>query len=179
MHFKLTFIIHSSLLPRCDMSDPLSIIASVVTLISTADSILKTLQRVKDLRKAPSEILALLNEVTDLRVVLDDVSDCLTEVGETSPSDTKRLQHMTTLINRAEEQMLKLDDVIHGTIGKSKSLGDDSKMWMIQWMRAKGPVEVIRQHLRDVRLNIMTQMMVINTCVSKQELCQRTQCLCV
>ena len=152
------------------MTDPLSIITSVVTLIGTTDSILKTLQSFKDLRKAPSEVLALVNEVTDLRVVLDNVSDYITEAEQTKLSDTKRLQHITTLIKRAEEHLLKLDDVIHSAIGKSGPSREGSKMWRIQWMKAKGPVEIIRQRLRDVRLNIVTQMMVINTWVSQHKL---------
>ena len=148
------------------MSDPLSIIASVVTLIGTADTILKTLQRFRNLRKAPDEVLALINEVTDLQIVLDDVSGCLSEAGETSTSDTRRLQHMATLINRAKENMLQLEDIMRSVIGKYGSLRDDWKMWRVRWVGAKDPVEVVRQNLRDVRLNIMTQMMVINTYVA-------------
>ena len=144
------------------MTDPLSIAASVITLIGTADAIVKSLQKVRNLRKAPGEVLALYNELTDLRVVLDDVSSCLSEVGDTSSSATKRLRHMASLIDRAKEHMQRLDETMHGRILKSGSLDGEFKVSRTQWMKAKAPAEAIRQDLREVRLNIMAQMMTIN-----------------
>ena len=147
------------------MADPLSITASIVTLVGVADAIVKSFQKARNLRNAPCEVLALYNEVKDLRVVLDDATGCISEIDETSTAVTRRLRHMDHLVKKAKEQMLGLDEIIQRRILKSGSLDDEFQVSGKQWMRAKGPVEAIRQNLRDTRLNIMTQIMAINAYV--------------
>ena len=147
------------------MADPLSIAASVITVIGAADSIGKSLGKVKTLRNAPAEVLALQNEVSDLRIVLDDVNFCVLDMGstETSTRITIRLQHLSELVDRAKSQLLQLDKLLHYDIIKPGSLDGEFKVSRTEWLRAQSAVEAIRQSLRDVKLNIATQMMGINS----------------
>ena len=61
------------------MADPLSIAASVITVIRAAGSIGRTLSKIRSVKDTPNAIHALQNEVSDLRIVLGDVDLLLTE----------------------------------------------------------------------------------------------------
>ena len=55
------------------MADPLSITASIIAVIGAAEGVGKTLTKIRNIRNAPTELLALINEVSDLRTILNDI----------------------------------------------------------------------------------------------------------
>ena len=57
------------------MADPLSIVASAISIVGAAKTVSKTLSTVIKLRKldVPDELMTLVNEVSDLRSVVDQV----------------------------------------------------------------------------------------------------------
>ena len=146
------------------MATTLSLIASVIAVVGAADTIAKTISEVKVLRDAPDELLALNNEVSDLTVILRNVESCVTgndaERG-TVPPDT--LQHMFTLVDRAKSRLLELDRLIHYKLLESGSFNADYKVFWIRWARAKSTVESHRMALRDIRQNIVLQILVISS----------------
>ena len=90
------------------MADPLSLVASIIAVVGVAETIGKTLSKVKLLRSAPDELLALNNEVADLTMTLRHVESCIKR-GNTATPDTElrdSLQHLSTLIKRAKGQLI-------------------------------------------------------------------------
>ena len=61
------------------MADPLSIAASIIAVVGAAEGVGKTLTKIRNIRNAPNEILALINEVSDLRVILNDLEGFITQ----------------------------------------------------------------------------------------------------
>lgn len=57
--------------------DPLTITASIVTLIEAGSQLSRLLRKVIRLKKAPAVLLALNNEISDLQVVIGDINDLL------------------------------------------------------------------------------------------------------
>ena len=55
------------------MADPFSITAGIVVIVGAAGGITKTLEKIKDFRNAPDELLALINEVSDFRLILNNL----------------------------------------------------------------------------------------------------------
>lgn len=53
--------------------DPLSVAASVLVVVTTATSVLTTLEKIRGFRRAPKEVWALIDEVSDLKTVLGSV----------------------------------------------------------------------------------------------------------
>ena len=153
------------------MADGLSLVASIIAVLGAADTIGKTLSRVKVLRSAPDEVLALNNEISDLTITLRNVDSCISMgttqgIGTTDrraiPKDV--FQHMSTLITRAKDQLLQLEQLIHYRILKSGSFDGEYKVFRARWVRARSTVESHRQALRDVRQNIVMQLLIINSC---------------
>ena len=73
---------------------------------------------------------------------------------------------MSTLVNRAKEKLLELDELIQYKLVKLGSTSDQIKVSRREWLRAKNTIEKFRQSLRDIRLNIVTHMVVVNSWVS-------------
>ena len=144
------------------MADPLSITASIIAVIGAAEGIGKTFAKIRNVRHAPSEVLALMNEVSDLKVILGDVERYF--VRDTRRTlHSEQLQTMSTLVNSAKEYILKLDQLIHYRLLKADSTQTEFKVSRHEWAAAKHMIERFRQGLRDVRLNLVTQMVVINS----------------
>ena len=148
------------------MADALSLIASIIAVVEAAETIGKIISRGKILRNAPDELLALHNEVSDLTVTLRNIEGCIsTNSSQRSTVPQDILQHTATLIDRAKHRLLKLDHLIHYRLLKSGSFEGDYKNFRVRWMRARSDVERHRVTLRDIRQNLVLQILVINSYV--------------
>ena len=147
------------------MADPLSVTASIIAVLGAAEGVSKTLAKIRNLRHAPEELLALINEVSDLRIILGDVQNYVRDnAGFPALQDT--LQHLSVLLNRGKEKLLQLDELVQYRLTKPESVTDQIKVSRREWARAKTTIDTFRQDLRDIRLNIITQMVVMNSWVS-------------
>lgn len=146
------------------MADLLSLAASIITVVGAADTISKTLSKIKILHHAPEELLALNNEVSDLKVVLSSVESYITaEHLDASVTSQDLPRHMSTLLERAKDQLLQLDQLIHYRFLKAGSLDGEYKIFRLEWVKAKSTVENHRQVLRETRQNLVTQLTLINS----------------
>ena len=53
--------------------DPLSIVASCITVVAFDGTVTKGLKKLRDLSNVPDILLSILNEVADLTLVLQDI----------------------------------------------------------------------------------------------------------
>ena len=140
------------------MADPLSITASIIAVIGAAEGVSKTLAKIKNIRNAPSEVLALVNEVSDLRIVLGDVERYIIRDTTGTYRSPEQLRTMSTLVTRASGHLLELDKTIQYRLIKANSTAADFRVSRHEWAVARPAVERFRQSLRDVKLNMVTQM---------------------
>ena len=123
-----------------------------------------TISRAKILRDAPDELLALHNEVSDLTITFRSIENVISTQdlgGSTLPRDL--LHHTSTLIDRARQRLLKVDHPINHRLLKSGSLDGDYKVFWIRWMRVRNEMEGHRAALRDIRQNLILQVLMINS----------------
>ena len=144
------------------MADPLSITASIIAVVGAAEGIGKTFAKIRNVRHAPGEVLALMNEVSDLKIILENVERYFVR-NASRGLHIEQLQTLSALVDRAKEYMLELDQLIHYRLLKAHSTTAEFKVSRYEWAAAKHMVERFRQSLRDVRLNLVTQMIVINS----------------
>ena len=141
------------------MADPLSIATSILAFISTAEAVGKVLLKLKKLQTAPDEYLAYINEVSDLRNILSSIRDYMVRNTSSAPVSHTELSNLSALIERAKATIIEVDSLIQYRIVKAGSL----KISRREWVRAKDTIEKFRQILRDIRLSIIAQMVVINS----------------
>ena len=144
------------------MADPLSITASIIAVVGAAEGVTKTLTKIKNIRNAPEELLALINEVSDLQIVLGDIQS-YTQTMTISPPIQDAFQHLSVLIDRARNKLLQLDELIQYRLTKPESAVGRIKVSRREWATARTTIDNFRQSLRDIKLNIIAQMSVINS----------------
>ena len=150
------------------MADPLSFTASIIAILGVTDSVGKALSKIKVLKESPDELLALINEVSDFKVVLYDIERQFRDRPQTSnASTTDQYSHLSDLIYRAKDPLLKLEEMIEYQFKRAESGDGHFRVSRIEWLRAKVVVERLRQTLRDTRQNIQSYMALINSYVEK------------
>ena len=83
----------------------------------------------------------------------------------TSPPIQDAFQHLSLLIGRARDMLLQLDELIQYRLTKPESAVSRIKVSRREWATAKTTIDNFRQSLRDIKLNIIAQMGVINSYV--------------
>lgn len=146
------------------MADLLSLAASIITVVGAADTVSKTLSKIKIFLHAPEELLALNNEISDLKVVLSCINSFVTsEQSDAAAMSQDFFQHVSALLEKAKDRLLQLEQLIHFRFLKSGSLNGDYRVYRLKWVRARNTVESHRQALRDTRQNLLTQVTLINS----------------
>ena len=148
------------------MADPLSIVASVIAVVGAIEGVSKTLAKIRTLRNAPSELQALVNEVSDLRIIVGDVENYTSRNTNQLQAPHDQLKNMSILVARAKDCILELDMLIHSRLlrpGAQERKEKAIKVSRREWAQARGTIERFRQTLRDIRLNIATEMLVLNS----------------
>ena len=148
------------------MADPLSITASIIAVVGAAEGVGKTIKKIRNFREAPNELLFLINEISDLRIVLGDIKGNLIQNASSIHLQEEQSEHLSTLLNRAKEQLLQLDELVQYRLVRSDSTSQQVKISRREWARSTCTVKKYQKSLRNARLNIIAYMTVINTFVS-------------
>ena len=146
------------------MADPLSITASIIAVLGAAEGLTKTLAKIRNIRNAPEELLALINEISDLRIVIGDVQYYVQNAPKLLILQ-EPLQHMSILITRAKVKLLQTDELVQYRLMKPGSVVDQIKVSRREWARSRVIIDSTQYNLRDIRLNIVAQLLVINSYV--------------
>ena len=139
------------------MADPLSIIASILAVIGAAESVGKTLNRIRDITNAPDEVLALSNEISDLTVVLKHVETYVT-AADGAVISLENLEHLSVLAKRAQSKLAQLERIMHNHLPEPGGANRRSSLLRLQWALLKTKVDGLRVDLRDIKLSIVVQM---------------------
>ena len=145
------------------MADPLSISASIIALLGAAEGVRKVIGKIKHIQNGPTKILALLNEISDLTLVLQNIQSFVQTQTAQSYIPQDQLRQLATLVDRAKNEVLQLEELIRTTFIRPNSNGDSIKIFRREWLRAKPKIMEFQQNLRDIRLNITSHMTLINS----------------
>ncbi|KAI9873434.1 MAG: hypothetical protein M1830_000415 [Pleopsidium flavum] len=137
--------------------DPLSVTASVLTVVGAAGAVLKSLKKLSSFRRAPEEVHALIDEVSDLQTVLRDIETFLQERRENDRS-LHRVLGLSVLLERAKDKLLELDSIIHYRLINHQHSDSGFEVARTKWVGEKTAVASIQQALRDIRLNLTTAL---------------------
>ena len=140
------------------MAEAIGVLGSVIAVYQIAD---RTNQILSKIRHAPAELLALHNEVSDFTVTLRTVE---TSLGTTIPQNSSltETRHVSDLIDRAKDHLLLLNQLIHMRFLQSGAVDGHYTISRLRWARAEETVKRHRNALRDIRNNVMTELISIN-----------------
>ncbi|KAH0559647.1 hypothetical protein GP486_003838 [Trichoglossum hirsutum] len=139
--------------------DPLSVSASVVTLLGATQAVLRLIRSV---RGAPDELLLLGNEITDFRGVLSNIRGSAVEeqalVTTTGPFPDGQSQPATTeaeveaWTQRAQNKLSELEALIKKATKARNTSGVGVKKRI--WLKERSRLKVMREELKDIKLNL-------------------------
>ena len=140
--------------------DPLSITASVLTLLAAANSVAKGLNKLASIRGAPAAVLALNNEVSDLRLVLIEAEPLLKRHADTAVSPMTGDRTLQLSIDKAKERLTDLESIIGNRL--MRRMGTRDK---IGWFYEQDRVQKALTDVRAAKGNITTMLGVASTSV--------------
>ena len=138
------------------MTDPLSVTASIVSVVGAADAVTKGLRRLKAANEAPEGLQDLVRDVAQLEIVLNCVKSAV--LSSASPPIG-----LATLISEAGSKLLELRSLIEYTLTRA-GVSDVVDRW--QWVRKGNEVERLRNQLGTIRLNLVALTSGANLSVS-------------
>ena len=134
--------------------DPISIAAFVIGILGVADQCVDGLERLRKVRQAPVEYLALINEIADLQVVLAQII-AFDRQRQWPPSDGSVIA-LRAQLRRAEDQLVKLNDLVHRELKKPEGVN------RIRWAFNRDSVASQQQGLRTTRSNLANAIGLVN-----------------
>ena len=148
--------------------DPLSVTASIVTVIAAARNGVKGLRKLDRLWRGPQELQDLLLEVESIERLLADISNFATRDESFLCCDA-----LLQCVERAGEKLDQVNRLIASVPTKILKLGEAGRARLIM-LRYRDRIECLRNDLRVVRMDLgvrlsllqayASQYMVLNCC---------------
>jgi hypothetical protein len=141
------------------MADPLSVLASVVTLMGACSTIAKDSDSlIRKFKDAPDELLALSNEINDFQAVLSEIRNaCLSHPQGNVPGPAlvghQLLMPLSDNVNRAREQLDDLGRFLT-SVTKHVDRSTDLSVNRLEWVKRSRTLAKKRERLRETRLQI-------------------------
>ena len=150
--------------------DPLSITASILTIVGVGGQAAKAVKRLASLKGAPDLVLALNNEISDLHLVVLAIQDVFQRQqtgGAPLPGNRVVVANVdasvTNSLRYANEKVVELES-LHSqlTTNASRSSGSTTFNKTV-WLREQKRVKKMQEDLRNVRLKLAGALSVLNS----------------
>jgi hypothetical protein len=127
--------------------DPLSIIVSTIAIVGATAQTLETLRSIYG---ASSELHALMNEVSELRIVLPEVERVIVERRTHQQLPQGTVDKICKLLEGAKNNLHSLNNIIKDRLIHSCSPSGEAKVARLAWVRQKSKVRGTRNSLSDL-----------------------------
>ena len=139
------------------MADPLSIVASAITLGGAIGAAKKTLDKAKTLFKANDELLALMNELANIPMIVLNLSEEVQRRQDRNSLSQRSITTLVSLLDQIKNEVDELNKLIHYRLIKEHKHNGEVKAEKITWAREQGNISFHRDRLRDLRLDLVAQ----------------------
>ena len=129
--------------------DPLSLTASIITVLGAGGTVAKGLSRIRYLKNAPNTLLQLNNEVTDLLLLIRAVNELYLQPNDLSTISILQEEVVCNILERAKHAVLELEKLIEYVLTKETSMG--TKVDTLAWSRALDRVKEAKNDIRAAR----------------------------
>ena len=141
--------------------DPLSIVASAITVAAALST---TLETIRNVSQANNELLALTNEVSDMSIVLSEVDYVCLEHQAQGDSSPRSVSSLSNLVEAAEFKMSELNRLIRRMNEKVPPRLSSRLNWLRSGCRARA----LQEDLQRIRNNITTVLSTVLSSSSKR-----------
>ena len=141
--------------------DPLSITASCIAIAGAGGAVIKGMKKLRDLTMLPDILLSIIDEVADLSLVLQGIRLNFQIQQDPSGITQAKIAVLHQLLDHAQNQLLKLDQIINYRLIRSNSNGQLA-FSRSAWILEKPHVQQLQASLRATRLDIVADFASLN-----------------
>ena len=138
--------------------DPLSIIASIITLGSFATASLNVILKV---RGASDEVQALINEISDLSAIIKDVEHTL-RYNKRLNAESDGVASLHAVLLKANTTINHLHAFVSRVLLKEETLLRDARISRTTWLREKPQVSKYQRQLLAIKLELSHALGIAN-----------------
>ena len=133
--------------------DPLSITASIITILGTSGVISKSFSKVRGLKDAPAILLQFNNEVSDLTLLVRAVDEVY-RMHRTASASSTQVGVVCSTLDRARNVVLNLEKLVEYTLTKWTSSG--SQINRTAWIGSLDRIKEMKTAIRTTRDELIT-----------------------
>jgi len=138
------------------MADPLSIAASVVTLIEGSHRAVKGLQRLNNARHASTHVENLIGEVEDFQQAIAAVGDALREGAAAGYLSLNLCSGLSKLVDKTQGVLAEIEALKGTRLLKPQGRTGKPKASKMHWLLDKSRIEALQERLRLLAVEILT-----------------------
>lgn len=138
--------------------DPLSITASILTLLGVCSAVVKTFEKVRNTKHVPATLYTLNNEVSDLQLVLLGIHDRREELlGQDLSNEQERrlLSTCSSIFERTSKHVQDTDALLRKCLLGPTS-GLKSRLDLLFIAREHGKLSRLQSDIRDAKQSIQS-----------------------
>ena len=147
--------------------DPISISASIITVIAAGGQVGKGIRKLASLKDAPEVVLALHNQLTDLNLVLLAIRDVYqrqqTSSIHTQPVDNHVDNSVISGLNQASQTVNDLQTLYDRLNRVASGSGGSKTLGKTIWLLERKKVMRLHEDLRNARLKLATVLGILNS----------------
>ena len=164
LSFTFVFgILLASIILTHRVMDPLSVTASILTVLGAGGQAAKALKKLSLLKSAPTIVLQLHNELSDLHLLTVAIQDIFQAVQTTEiPLNTRR--SITSSLKLVNEKLLELEELHDKLIPTSYPSGSKTiKVNKSVWLANQVHLKHLQKDLRSARLKLTSILGTLNS----------------
>ena len=142
--------------------DPLSVIASVVTLLTTSGTMGKGLKELLKLKDAPQCLANLTTEVEDVHIIIEDVHTLLLQKAQLPHNELP--SSLPIALKRLKQTLLALESLISYELTVVTSNSNNTlRIDRSKWLRANSKIQDIIARIRAEKLSLASALALLNS----------------
>ena len=128
------------------MGDPLSVAASILTLLGAGGAVGKFLKKVVALKHAPDILLALSNDIVDLQHVVQVVNGLLQQ--HSRMTDKAPLDHVCKPLGKVKKTLSTLEYLVSYKLTVAERNGSHLRLDRSVWLQVENKIGRLREEIR-------------------------------
>jgi hypothetical protein len=137
--------------------DPLSIIASAITI---AAPVTVCLQKLRDTRLAKTDLLLLANEVAEIVLLLQELDQVLRHQSQSAESRPN--PRLLQTLDAAKSKLIELSNQMSEWDNRPSSQATTAKSRPLLWIAISSKVKLFKEEFQKIRFQLMTVLSMIN-----------------
>jgi len=137
--------------------DPLSVAASIISLIGAAAAVAKILKKLRsEMKSAPDSLCSMINETSDLQLVLDASEIALREWRKSSDKSylPESFSSVSDILRRMQERLEELSRLANRCINEGKPERRSMKV-NLRWLKERSKAKAILNGLKEAKSDLL------------------------